>query len=143
VTDVWLGVIAVAVAVMALIQVGAIVAAARLAKRVDALTGQLEREIKPLVANLSSMSSDAARAAALAVSQVERIDHLVRDFARRAEQTMAVAQSVVGGPARNGAAVLAGIRAAVLALRGMREASARRGATARMVSEEEDSLFIG
>lgn len=142
-TDVWLGVIAVAVAVMALIQVGAIVAAARLAKKVDALTGQIEREIKPLMTNLASMSDDAARATSLAVGQVERVDHLVRDLARRAEHTMSVAQQFAAGPAKNGAAVVAGVRAAVTALRGIREASSRRRAASRTLSEEEDSLFIG
>ena len=135
--------IAVAVAVMALIQVGALVAAARLARRVDALTGQLEREIKPLMTNLASMSADAARAASLAVGQIERIDILVRDLGRRAEETLSTAQHFVNGPARNGAAVVAGVRAAVTALRGMREASSRRRAASRTVSEEEDSLFIG
>jgi hypothetical protein len=133
VTDLWLGVIAVAVAV----------AAARLARRVDALTGQLEREIKPLMTNLAAMSGDAARAASLAVGQVEHLDALVRDLGRRAEQTLSSAQHFVHGPARNGAAVVAGVRAAVTALRGMREASSRRRAASRTVSEEEDSLFIG
>ncbi len=142
-TDVWLGVIAVAVAVMALIQVGAIVAAARLARRVDALTGQLEREIKPLVANLTSMSSEAARVASLAAGQVERVDHMVGDLARRADSTMAAAQHFVTGPARDGAAVVAGVRAAFRALRGIRDASSRRRAAQRVVTEEEDSLFIG
>jgi hypothetical protein len=143
VTDVWLGVIAVAVAVMALIQVGAIVAGARLARRVETLTGQLEREVKPLVANLTAMSADAARATSLAVAQVERVDHAVRDLTRRAEQTMSVAQDFAKGPARNGAAIVAGVRAAFVALRGIREASSRRRAASRVVSEEEDSLFIG
>lgn len=142
-TDVWLGVIAVAVAVMALIQVGAILAAARLARRVDALTGQIEREVKPLMANLTSMSEEAARAASLAAGQVERVDGLLRDVVHRADDTLGAAQRFISGPARDGAAVVAGVRAAFAALRGIREASSRRRAPSRMVSEEEDSLFIG
>ncbi|MDP1572457.1 MAG: hypothetical protein Q8L86_20850 [Vicinamibacterales bacterium] len=142
-TDVWLGVIAVAVAVMALIQVGAILAAARLARRVEALTGQIEREIKPLMTNLTSMSEEAARAASLAAGQVERVDGLLRDVVQRADDTLSAAQRFISGPARDGAAVVAGLRAAFVALRGIREASSRRRAPSRMVSEEEDSLFIG
>ena len=46
-----------------------------------------------------------------AVGQVERIDVLVRDLGRRAEETMSTAQHFVNGPARNGAAVVAGVRA--------------------------------
>jgi hypothetical protein len=143
VTDVWLGVIAAAVAVMALIQVGAIVAAARLARRVDALTGEIQRDIKPLIANLTSMSTEAARAATLAASQVDRVDRLVGDVVRRADQTMATAQRFITGPVKDGAAVVAGVRAVFAALRGIREASSRRRAASRAAAEEEDSLFIG
>jgi type IV secretory pathway VirB2 component (pilin) len=143
VTDVWLGVIAAAVVVMALIQVGAIVAGARLARRMNVLTAQVEREIKPLIANLTSMSAEAARAASLAASQVERVEHLVGDLGRRAEDTMDTVQRFVQGPARNGVAIVAGVRAAFNALRGIRDASLRRRPPARGTAEDEDSLFIG
>lgn len=142
-TDLWLGVIAAAVVVMAVVQVGAVVAAAKVARRVDALTTELERDIKPLVANLTSMSGEAARAASMAAGQVERLEHLVGDFSQRAEQTMGAVQHFLNGPARDGAAVVAGVRAAFTALRGIRDVSARRRASSRGFSEEEDSLFIG
>jgi len=64
--ELFLGIIALAVFVMAGIQVYAIFAGIRLAKRVDQLATQLDQEIKPLMANLTTLSSEAARAAVLA-----------------------------------------------------------------------------
>lgn len=142
-TDLWLGVIAAAVVVMAVVQVGAVVAAVKVARRVDALTTELERDIKPLMANLTSMSGEAARAASMAAGQVERLERLVGDFSQRAEQTMGAVQHFLNGPARDGAAVVAGVRAAFAALRGIRDVSSRRRGSSRGLSEEEDSLFIG
>ena len=63
-SDVFLGVIAAAVAVMAIIQVAAIVVAMRAARRVGDAVSRLETDVRPIVANLKSMSADAARAAA-------------------------------------------------------------------------------
>ena len=48
--ELFLGIIAFAVMIMALIQVGAIFAGMRLAKRVDQLATQLDQDIKPLLA---------------------------------------------------------------------------------------------
>ena len=88
-TDVWLAIIAVAVAVMAAIQVGAIVLGLRLARRVDQLTTQVERDIKPLIQNLTNVTAEAQRAMQLATAQVERADRLFGDLAASAERTMA------------------------------------------------------
>ncbi|MGH9176411.1 MAG: hypothetical protein ACRD1H_18725, partial [Vicinamibacterales bacterium] len=60
------------------------------------------------------------------------------------DQTMGAAQRIVAGPARDGMAIVAGVRAAVSALQGMREATRRRSAArAASFEEEEESLFIG
>lgn len=141
--EVFLGIIAVAVAVMALIQVGAIVAGLRLAKRVDRMTSQLEQEVKPLLAHLTAISSEAARATALASAQVERIDQTISHILTRVDQTVATAQHIITGPARNGFAVVAGVKAAMGAFQSLREASRRRSAVRNPVPEDEESLFIG
>jgi hypothetical protein len=144
VTDVWLAVIAVAVAMMAAIQVGAIVLGLRLARRVDQLTTQVERDIKPLLQNLTAMTAEAHRAVQMATAQVERADRLFGDLAVSAERTMALAAQFVGGPAQKGLALFAAARAAVSAVRGLREASRRRSRDHRMVTpDDEESLFIG
>jgi hypothetical protein len=144
VTDVWLGVIAVAVAVMAAIQVGAIVVGLRLARRVDQLTTQVEHDIKPLLQNLTSISAEAQRAVHLATAQVERADRLFGDLAVSAERTMALAAQFVGGPAQKGLALFSAAKVALSAFRDLREASRRRPRDHRTVTpDDEESLFIG
>ena len=141
--EVFLGIIAFAVLVMAVIQVAAIVAGIRLAKRIDALAAQIDQDIKPLIANLTALSSEAARAAALAAAQVERFDRVFGDMAARVDQTLSVAQAFVTGPARQGMAIMAGAKAVIEAIRGLREASRRRTTVPRPAVDEEESLFIG
>lgn len=140
--ELFLGVIAFAVLLMALIQVAAIVAGIRLARRVDQLATQLERDVKPLLANLTAVTTEAARTAALAARQVERFDQVFAELTERVDQTLAAAQSFVVGPARQGMAIFAGVSALIDSFRGLREASRRRQAS-RPVVDEEESLFIG
>jgi len=59
-SGVFLGVIAVAVTVMAIVQVGVVIFGARLAKRVEQIAQQVDREIKPLLVNLNVVGQEAA-----------------------------------------------------------------------------------
>lgn len=141
---VFLGVIAVAVAILAVVQVGAIVAGLRVARRVEQLATELETGIKPLISNLTAVTAEAAKAANLAAVQVERFDRLVGELVGHVEHTMTTAQHFVTGPAREGMAIVAGIRAALSAFRGLRESTRRRSTSRpRTMEEEEESLFIG
>jgi hypothetical protein len=143
VTDVWLAIIALAVTVMAAIQVGAIVLGLRLARRVDQLTADLERDVKPLLRHLTEMTAEAARATALATAQVERVDRLFGDLTVSVERTVAVVSQLVGGPAKNGFALFSAARAAFSAFRDLRASSSRRRQTYRTTADDEESLFIG
>ena len=138
----YLAVIAFAVVVMALVQVGAILAGVRLARRVDQLARQVEQDVKPVIANLAAVSQEAARAAAVAARGVERLEQLFGEMAIRVDETLQVAQAFVNGPARTGMAVIQGFQAVFAAFKGIREASRRRHAMRASVDEEE-SLFIG
>lgn len=137
---IFLGIIALAVSVMAAIQVGIIVYGARLARRVDALAAQVDREIKPLLTHLNAIGEEAARATALAAAQVERVDRLFADVTQRVEETATAVQSAIVAPAREGLALLSGVRAAFEALKGIRRAGTPAHATA---TDEDDPLFIG
>ena len=137
---VFLGVIAVGVTVMAGVQVGVIVFGARLTRRFDQMATQIDREIKPLLTNLNKVSEEAARAAQLAATQVERVDRLFADVAMRVEDTAATLQSAIIAPAREGFALFSGVRAAFAALREMRSASAPARAARH---DDEEALFIG
>jgi hypothetical protein len=138
VTNVWLGIIAVAVLVMAVIQVAAIVFAMSAARRIGQVAARLEQNLNPVVSNLQTITSEAARMTTLAAGQVERADRMFADLARRAEQVMAAVPTLLG-PAGKGLAFLNGIKAALAAIHELRRSS-RRGAAH---PDEEDALFIG
>jgi hypothetical protein len=138
VSDLFLGLIAAAVVIMAAIQVAAIVFAVRAARRVGEAIGRLEQHVKPIVADLQAVSSQAARATSIAVAQVERADQLITDLSKRVEETAAALQSTIVAPARQGFAVVQGVIAAISAFK---PASPSR--TRPLPAEEEDPLFIG
>lgn len=138
-SDVFLGVIATAVAVMALIQVAAIVVAMRAARRVGDAVARLENDVRPIVASLKSMSADAARAAHIASEQAQRAEQLISDLTGRVNDTVAAVEATVARPVREAYAMLQGLLGAVAAFRDAPRAPARPGAS----SEEEDPLFIG
>jgi hypothetical protein len=139
-SGVFLGIIALAVSVMAIVQVGVIIFGARLAKRVEQVAAQVDREIKPLLVNLNVVGQEAARAAELAAAQIERVDVLFADVAERVEETAETLQSAIIAPAREGMALVQGVRAAFAALREIKAAAGPSGAPTH---DEEDPLFIG
>lgn len=142
--ELWLGVIAVAVAVMAVVQVGVILAGLRVVRRVEKIATDFETGVKPLIANLTTLSGEASRAANLAAAQVERFDRLFADITAKVEHTLSAAQQFVTGPARDGMAIVAGIRAALSALKGKRDRPRRRSpARTTTFEDDEESLFIG
>ena len=135
--DVFLGVIAVATLAIAIAQIGVIIAAGLMARRVARMVDQFERDVKPLFGHLNAIGSDASRAVALATAQVERADRLFSDVAVRVEQTLNAVQTSIGGPARDGRAMMAAFRAAFQVIRDMRTARTRQKR-----SDDEDALFI-
>jgi hypothetical protein len=138
VSEVFLGIIAVALLVMAVIQVAAIVFAMSAARRIGRVADRLEQDLRPVMSNLQAITAEAARATALATAQMERADRMFTDLSRRAEQMMAAVPSLLGS-AGKGFAVLNGIKAALAALQELRRSSRRRGAH----PDDEDALFIG
>ena len=135
--DVFLGVIAVATLAIAIAQIGVIIAAGMMARRVGRMVEQIERDVKPLFGHLNAIGADASRAVALATAQVERADKLFADVAVRVEQTLNVVQSSIGRPAREGRAMMGAFRAALQAIREIRTGRSRQGR-----GDDEDPLFI-
>jgi hypothetical protein len=137
--EAFLGVIAVATLVMALVQVSVIICGWLLARRVARIVTEIEREMTSIMQSLNAMARDAARATALAAGQVERADKLFADLSVRVEQTAATVQKAILAPLREGAAVMAGVKAALAVLKHF----TRRPGSSGARSEEEDALFIG
>jgi hypothetical protein len=135
----FLGVIAAATLVMALIQVGLGIAALRLAKQAREAVASVQRDVRPLLARANTIAEDASRTMSLATAQAQKVDTLVTDLSRRVEETSAIVQQAIVTPAREGLALLAGIRAALGVFRGLGDFRGRPGRP----GEEDDALFIG
>jgi hypothetical protein len=140
VSTAFLGLIAVATVVMAVVQVGLIVMAVRLAQRVDAVSTQVQRELGPLVERLTQVADNLQQASGLATVQIERLDRFLAGASKRADATMSLVQGAVVGPIREGLAVVAAVRGVVAAFRSFRGDRAARGASK---FDDEDPLFIG
>jgi hypothetical protein len=134
--SIFLGVIALATLTTAIAQVGVLVAASRLARRIEGLIAHVDQEAKPIFGHLNAIGRDASRAASLATAQVERVDRLVTTIAERLEDILHTLQTAVAKPARDGAAVVAGFKAAMSVFREV------RGGRARARAEDEEALFI-
>jgi uncharacterized protein YoxC len=107
-----LAIIALAVTVMTTMQVVAALRIARLTKDVAKTIDDLRRDVAPLLVQASRIADDAARVTALALTQIQRIDRVVHTSADRIDEIVEVAHTVVTGPVRQGAALVAGLRAA-------------------------------
>ena len=135
---IFLGIIAVATLMMALIQVGAIVAILRAAKQAQATLSMVQRDVQPLIARANELAGEASKTMTLATAQAEKVDRLVSDLAKRIDETSVVVQQAIVTPAREGIAIVSGIKAALGALR----RPDFRGRPGRH-ADEEDPLFIG
>jgi len=154
--DLYLGLIALGVLVMAAIQVGAMVAALRAARRVGEMASRFEQDVRPIVVNLQKVSEEAVRASALAAAQVDRLDTLVTSVARRVEDTAATVQQTILQPARDGLALLNTLKNVIASFRDQGEPRAaqeprepeeprpaRPGARRGGQGAPDEDLFIG
>jgi len=137
-SEIFLGVIAVSTLVVAIVQVGVVVAAGVALRRLGRLVDTVEQEIKPIFGHVNTIARDASRAAALATAQVERADKLFSDVAVRVDEALNAVQASIGAPAREGRALLSAFRAAFQAIRELRQ----NGRSRQARGEEEDALFI-
>jgi len=135
---VFLGTIAAATAVMALIQIGAIVFLTRVSAQVNDVVKTLQQDIRPLIARATAIAEEAQKTATLATAQAQKIDRLVTDLTRRIDETSGIIQQAIITPAREGMALFAAFKAGLAALRGFRDFRGRPGTV-----EDEDALFIG
>ena len=137
--ELFLGIIALATLTMAAIQVAIVVYGVGIARRIDRGLTQVEREMKPLTESLNAIARDAAHISSLAVGQVERVDRLITDVTGRLEHTAATVQDAILKPLREGAALMAGVKAVLDLFRDLTRRPAANGPR----TEEDDTLFIG
>ena len=133
---VWLAVIAVSVAVMAVLQVAAVLVAVKYGRELARTLEEFRREVRPVLEKAHKISEDAARVTALAATQIERLDKIMSTTAARIDETMGVVQGAIIEPVRHGAAMMAAVRAAFAVFRGFRDRD-------RHARDEEEALFVG
>ena len=139
-SQVFLGVIALATAVMAGVQIVAIVVLARVSGQVQSIVATIQSDIRPLIARANVIAEEASKTAILATAQAQKIDRMVTDLTRRVDETSAVIQHAILTPAREGMAIMAAFKAGFSVLKGlgMRDMRGRHGGV-----DDEDALFIG
>ena len=145
-SGIFLGIIAVATLVMALIQVGAIIAVLKIAKQAQEVARQAQEvlasvhgDVKPLLVKASAIADEASKTATIASAQAEKVNKMVTDLTRRVDETSTLVQHAIVTPAREGIAIVAAIKAALTTFTGL---GGFRGRPGRH-SEEDDALFIG
>jgi hypothetical protein len=116
-SEIFLGVIAAATLIMAIIQVGLIIGGLILAKRVTAAVDRIEEASRPIIDRLDQVTTEALTSMAAARAQMERLEQMTTDMVDRVDQAAHRIQTYVLAPARQGIALLAGARAAVQAFK--------------------------
>jgi hypothetical protein len=137
---IWLGVIAIAVAVMAILQIALIVVSLKLARQLSATIEDVRREVRPLVDKVQRVADEAARATSLASIQIERVDQILSNTTARVDEGLAIVRNAMGGPLRQGYAVALALRAALSAFRRPRSEAQR---PRHVPHGEDDALFVG
>ena len=133
-----LAVMALALVAMAAGQVMLALVATRVARQTTEAVQEFRRDIRPIVERVQKIAEDTSTAAALAAVQAERIDQIIEMTAQRIDETLTAVQKTVLRPLRQGAAVVAGLRAALAVFRSVSDRRTRHRAR-----DEEDALFIG
>ena len=114
---VFLGVIAVSTLTMALIQVGLLVGAARAARKATETFERVETSLRPLLTRGEGLAEDTSRLVARVGHSVERAEQILGAVETQMGRASDVVQAGVRVPAREATAMLAGVQAAVSAVR--------------------------
>ena len=132
---VFLGIIAMATLVTAVLQVVLLVAGWQLVRRITKFVEDIERDVRPILGHLNSITRAASRVASLAVAQVERADQLLSSAVVRIEDLLGNLSAIVVKTMREGNMLVTGIRAVMAAIQAFRGRRRGRG-------EDDEALFI-
>jgi hypothetical protein len=110
-SEVFLGVIAVATLVMALIQVCLVIAGIIAVKRLHDMLLRVENTMKPVLAHVDELVMDATASVAAVRVQIDRVEQQAVQVLKRTDQAVQRVQDYLVAPAREGMALAAGARA--------------------------------
>ena len=145
---VFLGVIALSSVVQACFLIGIMIGGLRVARRVDALSNRIDREIHPALDNLGRITRNLAEVTDLVTLQARRIDDVLADTIEKIEDTTDTIRRVILkplGPLVDIAAFFKGIRRGLSVytqLRGLEGQGRARPARRPHQTDEDEHLFI-
>ena len=131
---VFLGVIAMATLVTAILQVVLLVAGWQLVRRITTFVEEIERDVRPILGHVNAIARDASRVASLAAAQVERADEVLNSAVARIEELLSSLSTMVVNTLREGNALVMGIRAVMAAMQAIKRRRRR--------SDDDEALFI-
>jgi len=110
-SDTFLGLIAVAAALMALAQIAVLVFVIIAMKRAREILVRIEDTARPLVAHVDDLVVDATESIAAVRSQIDRVEREALNVLTRTDHAVHRVQDYLLAPARQGIALAAGARA--------------------------------
>src|SRR5262245_571624 len=117
-SEVFLGVIAVSTLVMALVQLGVIIAGIVAFKRMNEVVARVEESARPMLAHVDDLVVDATESLAAVRAQLDRVERQAMHVLSRTDQAVNRVQNYLVAPAREGIALAAGAKALFGAFRG-------------------------
>jgi hypothetical protein len=116
-SDVYLGVIAAATLLMALVQISVLVAGIIAVKRMHKVLVRVEDSVRPLLAHVDDLVVDATESIAAVRVQLDRVERQTLQVLTRTDDAVQRVQKYLVAPAREGIALVAGARALFGAVR--------------------------
>lgn len=139
-----LGAIALSSIVQTVVLIGVAVGGLQLMRRVRELQGRVEREIRPVLDSLSTVSHNVAEVSDVAVAQVRRVEAVVEETIERIDEARAQFRRVVRRPRfllGDVAAVFKGVRRGLAVYQRLGGLQAQSRGKARRYAGDEH-LFI-
>jgi hypothetical protein len=116
-SDVYLGAIAAATVLMALVQIGVLVAGIIAVKRMREALDRFEDSTRPMLAHVDDLVVDATESIAAVRAQLDRVERQAVHVLTRTDEAVQQVRRYLVAPARQGIAIAAGARALVGGLR--------------------------
>jgi hypothetical protein len=116
-SDLYLGAIAAATVLMALVQIGVLVAGIIAVKRMREALVRFEDSTRPMLAHVDDLVVDATESIAAVRAQLDRVEQQAVHVLTRTDEAVQQVRHYLVAPARQGIALAAGARALVGGLR--------------------------
>jgi ABC-type transport system involved in cytochrome bd biosynthesis fused ATPase/permease subunit len=110
-SEVFLGVIAVATGLMALVQIAVLIAALIAVKKATEVAARVEAAARPLIDHVDDLVVDTTESIAAGRAQIDRVEQQAMDVLARTDRAVHRVQDYLIAPARQGIALAAGARA--------------------------------